>query len=208
MRKRLAILGASGHGKVVADAAEASGWQEIVFFDDAWPSVSSNDPWAVVGTTSDLLVNLSEFDGVIVAIGSNSIRLEKLEFLIAKKGRVVSIVHPNATISAHASLAIGSAVFAGAVVNAGATVGEGAIVNTNAVIEHDCVLGRACHVSPGAVLAGGVEVGDAVWVGACASVRQLIGLGDNSVVGMGAVVIKDVPPGVTVVGNPACQIPR
>ena len=66
--KKLAVLGASGHGKVVADTAESCGWTEIVFFDDAWPSRVVNGSWPVVGTSDDLLAQIQNFDGVIVAM--------------------------------------------------------------------------------------------------------------------------------------------
>ena len=202
----LAILGASGHGKVIADSAEASGFRDIVFFDDAWPGIAMNGPWEVVGTTQDLLLNLASYASVVVAIGNNAIRHTKLKALLSADAPVVSIVHPSAIVSPHSSLGVGSVVFAGAVVNAGADIGAGAIINTNAVIEHDCVLGISCHISPGGVLAGGVRLGERVWVGANASVRQLVSVGDNSVVGMGAVVTRDVAANITVVGNPARPI--
>ena len=200
---RLAILGASGHGKVVADAAELAGWDEVVFFDDAWPELTKNGPWAVVGDTAALLKDVKGFDGVVVAIGNNRIRQVKQRELAVSGGRLVTVVHPAAVVSEYALVGAGSVVFANAVINACADVGEGCIVNTGAVVEHDCVVGGFAHVSPNAVLAGGVKVGPLAWVGGCASVRQLIEVGEGVVVGMGAVVTKDVPPGVTVVGNPA-----
>lgn len=200
---RLAILGASGHGKVVADAAEQAGWQSVVFFDDAWPGLKANGPWAVEGNTEALLERLTDFDGVVVAIGNNRIRAVKQAELVAAGGKMATIVHPSAMVSAHASIDDGSLVFANAVVNACATVGAGVIINTGAVVEHDCVVGNFAHISPNAVLAGGVTLGPLAWVGSCASVRQLIAVGEASVVGMGAVVTRDVISGVTVVGNPA-----
>lgn len=208
MLGRLAILGASGHGKVVADAAEAAGWQEVVFFDDAWPVVVKNGLWDVVGATCDLLMGLADFDGVVVAIGNNIIRQDKLDALQIAGGKLVSVVHPNAVVSRYASVGVGSVIFAGAIVNAEASVGVGAILNTNSVVEHDCMLGRGCHVSPGAVLAGGVMISDGVWVGANATIRQLVRVGDGAMVGMSAVVTNDVAPGTTVVGNPARPLPR
>lgn len=200
---RLAILGASGHGKVVADAAELAGWNEVLFFDDAWPELTQNGPWSVAGDTDALLADVKGFDGVVVAIGSNSVRQVKQRELAAVGAKLTSIVHPAAVVSEYAVVGIGSVVFANSVINACAEVGEGCIVNTGAVVEHDCVLGDFAHVSPNAVMAGGVRVGSLAWLGGCASVRQLIEVGEGAVVGMGAVVTKDVPPGVTVVGNPA-----
>jgi sugar O-acyltransferase (sialic acid O-acetyltransferase NeuD family) len=201
--KRLAILGASGHGKVLADAAEQCGWPSISFFDDAWPGLQTNGPWAVEGNTEALLDRLMDFDGVIVAIGNNRTRAVKQAELVASGGKMATIIHPSAMVSAHATVGVGSVVFANAAVNACATVGAGVIVNTGAVVEHDCVVGDFAHISPNGVLSGGVALGSLVWVGSCASVKQLIAIGEASVVGMGAVVTKDVPPGVTVVGNPA-----
>lgn len=203
---RLAIVGASGHGKVAADAAEQAGWKTITFFDDAWPSLKKNGPWEVSGSLQALLTRLADFDGVIVAIGNNQTRSAKQALIVAAGGKMATIIHPSAVVSAYASLGAGSLIFANASVNADATVGDGVIVNTGAVIEHDCLVGNFAHISPNAVLAGGVSLGALGWVGGCASVRQLVAIGQASVVGMGAVVIRDVPSGVTVVGNPAAMI--
>lgn len=200
---RLAVLGASGHGKVVADAAELAGWAEVVFFDDAWPEREQNGPWRVIGDTSALIGDAGSFDGVVVAIGNNRIRQAKQAELAAAGARLVSIIHTAAVVSERASVGAGSVVFANSVINACATVGEGCIVNTGSVVEHDCVVGDFAHISPNAVLAGGVKVGSLVWVGGCAAVRQLIEINEGAVVGMGAVVTRDVPPGVTVAGSPA-----
>lgn len=201
--KRLALLGASGHGKVVADAALAAGWQSVVFFDDAWPGLTVNGHWPVVGGTAALLARLSEFDGALVTIGRCATRWQKHQALRAAGARLVSLVHPHACVSSLATLGVGSVVMAGAVVNVDAVVGEACIINTGATVDHDCVLGHAVHVSPGAHLSGDVRVGACSWVGVGAAVRQGIRIGADVMVGAGAVVVKPVPDGQTVVGNPA-----
>lgn len=201
--KRLAILGASGHGKVVADTAECCGWQSVEFFDDAWPDRQDNGCWAVTGNTASLLAQLDQFDGVVVAIGNNAIRQAKLQQLQAAGARLTTLVHPAATVSRHARIGAGSVVFAGVVVNSDAQVGLGAILNTGCSVDHDCALGEAVHLSPGAHLAGGVQVGDQSWIGIGASVRQLVRIGNRVMVGAGAAVVADVPDDVTVVGVPA-----
>lgn len=201
--KRLAILGASGHGKVVADTAECCGWQTIEFFDDAWPERQHNGSWAVVGDTAALHERLQMFDGVVVAIGNNVIRYSKLLELEAAGASLCSLVHPAATVSRYAVLEKGTVVFAQAVVNADVRIGLGSILNTGCSVDHDCVLGAAVHISPGARLAGGVSVGDLSWVGIGASVRQLVRIGAQVVVGAGAAVTTDVADALTVVGVPA-----
>lgn len=200
---KLAILGASGHGKVVADTAECCGWQTVDFFDDAWPGIQENGVWSVLGDSADLMGRLADFDGVVVAIGNNRIRHAKLLELRAAGACLVTLVHPAAIVSRYASIAQGTVVFAGAVVNAEACIGQGAILNTGCSIDHDCVLGDAVHISPGVRLAGGVQVGDFSWVGIGASVRQLVCIGERVMVGAGSAVVSDIPNDVTVAGVPA-----
>lgn len=200
--KRLAILGASGHGKVIADTAVLLGWS-VVFFDDSWPSITVNSYWPVIGTTNELLDKLANFDGVMVAIGNNSIRLDKSKQLLAANAKLISLIHPSAIVSRYVSISDGSFVGAGAVLQVDCKVGLACIVNTNAVIEHDCSISDGAHVSPSASLAGGVSVGHESWVGISACVKQLVKIGNNVIVGAGSVVIDDINNQVTVFGNPA-----
>jgi sugar O-acyltransferase (sialic acid O-acetyltransferase NeuD family) len=200
---RLAILGASGHGRVLADTAECCGWSSVQFFDDAWPGLQFNHTWVVCGDSSALLERISQFDGVLVAIGDNRTRQAKLRELLAAGARLATLIHPSAVVSRYATIEPGSVVLAGAMVNVGVRMGLGTILNTGCSVDHDCVLGAAVHISPGARLAGGVCVGDLTWVGIGASVRQSIRLGEGVMVGAGAAVVADVADGVTVVGVPA-----
>ena len=207
MSMRLAILGAGGHGSVVADCAERLGWSQVVFFDDN-PNAENPGPWELAGTGADLLASLTDFDAFIVGIGLNRIRLERQQALRAAGGRVATLIHPAATVSRHAVIGEGSVVFSGAVVNPGATVGQASILNTGCGIDHDDRLGDGVHVSPGAHLGGGVSVGEASWIGLGASVREGISIGSDVRVGAGAVVVRDVAAGLTVVGNPAREMKR
>lgn len=201
--KRLLIVGASGHGKVVADAALLSGWDEVVFADARYPEQTQVRNWPVISTESALDKPMADIDGVVVAIGHNRTRIAIQQRLANLGWPIVTIIHPRATVSPFAQIGVGSVLFAGAVVNVDAVVGAATIINTGAVVEHDCVLGAGVHVSPNAALAGGVTVGDCTWIGMCACVRQLVTVGSDVVVGAGAVVVGDVESGVTVVGVPA-----
>lgn len=201
--QRLAVLGASGHGKVIADMALQLGWQEICFFDDAWPAKQANGIWPVVGDTEALFEQIGEFDGVIVGIGNNAIRLDKQTALAHAGAPLVNLVHPTAVVSPLASLGKGSVVMAGAVVQVDAHLGEACIVNTRACVDHDCCLGDGVHVSPGANLAGGVVVGEGSWVGIGAAIRQLIHVGRRVIIGANATVVDHVADGLTMVGTPA-----
>ena len=202
---RLAILGASGHGKVVADAAERAGWRHIVFFDDAKDAGGAIGPWPIHGRTGDLAGAAREFDGAVVAIGDNRIRLRKHQELSAAGLTLATIVHPSAVVSPHAVLGSGTVVFACAVVNPFTRLGVSCIVNTSASIDHDCLLGDAVHISPGAHLGGGVSVGDGTWIGIGAAVRHGVRVGSSVMVAAGAAVVNDIEDGMTVMGVPAKQ---
>lgn len=203
MTRRLALLGAGGHGKVVADCALLCGWEDVVFYDDAWPRTAVNGPWPVQGTSEDLKRDLPRYAGVVVTIGSNRIRLDKLRWLQDLGAPLVSVVHPGAHVSGFAHLGLGTVVMAGAVINIDASIGQACIVNTGATVDHDCQLADGVHISPGAHLSGQVSVGEASWIGTGAVVRQCLDIGPDVTVGAGAVVVKAITGAVTVVGNPA-----
>ena len=204
--KPLALLGASGHGRVVADAALLAGWASVHFFDDAWPMRASAGPWSVIGTTVELVHARADYAGAVVAIGHGATRLRKQQELSAAGIPATSVVHPSATISPFAEIGAGSVICAGAVIGAFARLGVGCIVNTGASVDHDCELGDGVHVCPGARLGGGVRVGALGWVGIGASVIQSLSIGAGTIVGAGSVVIGDLAAGLTVVGVPARPI--
>lgn len=206
--KRLALLGASGHGKSVADAAAAGGWRDIVFFDDAWPDRQANAHWPILGDGAALMARLDEFDGVLVTIGNCAVRWNKQQALQAAGARLATIVHPRANVSGLATLGAGTVVMAAAAVNVDAVVGDASIINTGATVDHDCVLAHGVHISPGAHLAGDVAVGACSWVGVGAAVRQGARIGAHAMVGAGAVVVKPVADHQVVVGNPAAPLAR
>lgn len=201
--KQFALLGASGHGKVIADMAELLGWERVVFFDDAWPERRRNGAWAVEGNTADLIQRLHEFDGVMVSIGHCATRWAKQQALLSAGARATTLVHPAACVSRYAELGAGTVVMAGAVVNADVRTGLACIVNTCASVDHDCELGNAVHICPGAHLSGNVSVGAGAWVGVGAAIKQGVVIGAGAVVGAGATVVRAVSPAETVVGNPA-----
>lgn len=198
------ILGAGGHGRVVADAARASGrFADIVFFDDAPGAGRICGAWAVRGDSAAFLGEGGAQVERIVAIGDNRRRDEVLVDCAARALRMGVVVHPAASVSVDARLGAGVFVAAGAVVAIGTDLGPGCIVNHGASVDHDCRLGRAVHVSPGARLGGGVHVGDRSWIGIGAAVRQGLRLGSDVLIGAGAAVVADVPDNSRWAGNPA-----
>ncbi|WP_211197195.1 acetyltransferase [Pseudoalteromonas arctica] len=205
MTNKLAVVGASGHGKVIADIAEQLGFI-VNFYDDAYPSKTYIEHWPIHGTCADLIAlnNTSTTpNDVVVAIGNNNIRQQKIQLLQQNNFNLITLIHPAAVISQYVTIAQGSVVFAGAIINAFANIGIGCIVNTSAIIEHDCAIGDFTHICPNTALAGGVIIGSKSWVGIGSQIKQLIVIGDNCMIGAGSTVIKNIPDNVTAFGSPA-----
>ena len=195
---RLIIIGASGHGKVVADIAKRNGYDSIVFLDDD-ENVKECAGFPVVGKTDE-----APGGEVFVAVGSASARKRLMQAYGDRK--IPVLIHPNATVADGVTFGEGTVVMAGAVINPGAAIGRGVIVNTSSSVDHDCVLGDYVHVAVGAHLCGTVRVGDNTWIGAGAVVSNNINVAHDCVLGAGAVVVRDIPAYCTAVGSPARPI--
>lgn len=199
--KKLAILGAGGHGKTVAAIAEQLGWH-VEFFDQIYGETSNCGGWSIVGDETAFFSHLNSYHGVFVAIGNNIVRQQKLEQIVKLQGPLISLVSPVASIMKDVSIGDGVVIMPNSAINIGSTISFGVIVNTGANIDHDSVIEACSHISPGANLAGEVTVGATAWVGIGASVIQQISIGCGSVVGAGSVIISHVPDNVTIVGCP------
>ena len=196
----LIIIGASGHGKVVADIARLNGYDDIAFLDDA-PSLVKPLGYPILGKVSAFLDHLdSDF---IVAIGNSDARRRIQNELNGAGAELATLIHPSAVVAHDAVICPGSVVMATAVLNPSSRVGTGCIINTGATVDHDCLIGDFVHVSVGAHLAGAVSIGDATWIGIGASVSNNISICSGCMIGAGAVVIRDIDKPGTYVGVPA-----
>jgi sugar O-acyltransferase (sialic acid O-acetyltransferase NeuD family) len=205
---KIVILGAGGHGQVVADmmkaGARVSGNElELAGFLDDNPGLVRT---AVGG--APVLGGLAGIDRVsadafVVAIGSNIARERISDAVRAAGRRLVSILHPHASVSGDVAIGDGTMVSAGAVVVTASHIGRGVILNTGCTIDHHTRIGDFAHIAPGVHVGGEVSIGARALVGIGAVVLPRCRVGAGATVGAGAVVIGDVPDGVTVVGVPA-----
>lgn len=196
--KDLVIIGAGGHGRVVADIAQKSGtYDTILFLDDENEKETMGLP--VVGKASDAEKYINTED-IFVAIGNNDIRAKFIEGLIEMGARIPTLIHPSAVIGACVEIGAGTAIMAGAVVNPCVKIGKGVILNTCCSVDHDCVVGDYCHVSVGAHVSGTVYIGEKVWIGVGSAIKNNISICANSIIGAGAVVVKDITEEGTYIG--------
>lgn len=201
--KRLVIIGASGHGKVIADIAVKNGYEDIVFLDDD-ENVKECAGFPVVGKTN----MITDMDGeAIVAIGNASMR-ERIQGSIQSQKRVklATLIHPNAVISRRVEIDAGAVVMAGAVINSDVVIGKGCIINTGASVDHDCKVGDFVHVSVGTHVAGTCRIGKRTWIGAGVVVSNNVNICGDCMIGAGAVVIRNIEESGTYVGCPARKI--
>lgn len=196
----LVIVGASGHGKVIADIAEKVGYTDIVFLDDN-PKAESCGSYKVVGDCGSALVYKNA--DFVVAIGNAKVRRKLQSKLIAMGLRLVSLIHPAAVIASNVKIGVGTVIMAGAVVNPYTEIGQGCIVNTCASVDHDCRIGDYVHVSVGAHVAGTVIIRANTWIGAGATISNNIEIVEDCMIGAGAVVVKNIEESATYIGIPA-----
>lgn len=205
MRDKLIIIGASGHGKVVADIAiKTNKWQSIAFLDDD-ESIKTSMGLEVIGKTADAFTYKDEAE-FFVAIGSNVTREKIQEKLIAEGLNVASLIHPSAVIGIDVEIGIGSVVMAGVVINSSSRIGKGCIINTNSSLDHDNTIEDYVHISPGVRTGGSVVIGKCTWLGIGSVVSNNVNICSGCKVGAGAVVVKDITEPGTYVGVPVRKI--
>lgn len=195
--KKLVIIGAGGHGKVIADIAVKIGYDEIVFLDDDDNIKECTGFPVVCESTEAISLNGDK----IVAIGNADIR-EKIQGTIP----VTTLIHPNAVIGRRVKIGEGSVVMAGAVINSEVRIGKGCIINTGATVDHDSRIGDFVHISVGAHVAGTVDIGKKTWIGAGSIICNDVKICSKCTIGAGAVVIKSIDEPGTYIGVPAKRI--
>lgn len=203
--RKLAVIGAGGHGKVVADIARQIGYEEIIFLDDRRElTVCGN--YHVIGKSGDAAAFAEKGYDLSIAIGDAKERQRIQESLEAEKITCVTLIHPNAVIADDVGIGKGSVVMAGTVINPGSIIGKGCIINTCASVDHDCRMEDFVHVAVGAHLAGNVHVGARTWIGAGAVVSNDVEICADCMIGAGTVIVRNIGKSGTYVGVPAEQV--
>lgn len=203
MSKKVVVIGASGHGKVVTDIIRESGDHAFGFLDDNVGLLQEVAGIPVLGCIRDYIKYPDA--SFIIAVGNASIRKR-----IAEQMEGVcwyTAIHPHAAVSTmDVQIGAGSVVMANAVINPCVKIGRHCIINSAAVVEHDNTIEDYAHISVGAKLGGTVSIGEQTWVGIGAVVSNNISICPRCMIGAGAVVIHDIKESGTYVGVPARKI--
>ncbi len=201
MSKKLYIIGAGGHGRVIADLAVRCGYTEIAFLDDHAEGDCLGFP--IVGTGKDIPAFCGESCEFFIAIGGNEARKTLAE---AYEVPYATLIHPSAQVGMEVSIGAGTAVMAGAVVSPCARIGRHCIINSGAVVEHDNVLADYVHISPRAALGGTVAVGEGTHIGIGACVKNNVSICGGCVIGAGAAIVKSISQAGVYVGVPGARL--
>lgn len=189
--REVIIIGASGHGRVIADIIKKSGDKVLGFLDD-------DTSKCVLGKVDECKKFADKY--FIIGIGNNEVRRRIAEKYSGLK--YYTAIHPAAVIAEHVTIGQGTAIMAAAVVNDNAKIGNHCIINTSAVVEHDNIISDYVHISPGAVLCGTVTVGTNVHIGANAVVKNNITIAGDVQIGCGGAVVKNIKKAGTYIGVP------
>lgn len=149
--KTLLIIGAGGHGQVVKEIAEACEYDTIDFLDDKAPDA--------IGKLNEAPFLVPNYDGVIIAIGNNTLRQELTDKLERFENvSIATLIHPTAYISPSTVIGTGTVVEPKAVVNARSRIGSGCIISVGAIVDHDCSIGCYSHINAGAICMAGSKI--------------------------------------------------
>lgn len=199
------VYGASGFGREVMpllrSQVESQPDALCVFVDDAGIEDTINGHKCL--TFEQFLDHPAKHRAITIAIGDGDIRKKLVERCDVEGVGFVSVQATNCIVLDASSVAEGMIICGFATITSNAKIGRHFHGNIYSYVAHDCVIGDFVTFAPGVMCNGNVNIEDHAYIGTGAIIRQGITIGAGAIVGMGAVVTRDVPPGVTVVGNPA-----
>ena len=208
MSKKTAIVGAGGLGRETFDLIrsvdpQGKQWMIAGFIDiDADERLlnAMGTPW--LGTDDDFL-KTQDSDSVFLAVGDPCLRSQLAERYQAAGVQLETFIHPNAVIGSLTFIGMGCILSAGAMVMNSCQLDSCVVVDRGTMIGHDSQIGNFVTLHPGSIVSGGVVIGDLSRLGTRSCVLPNLEVGSSVTIGAGAVVVSDIPAGVTVAGVPA-----
>ncbi len=207
--KDIVIIGAGGFGREVAWLIEdinklSQEWNILGFVDDDETLLGKNvNKYKVIGNLEWLK---KQELYVVCAIGNPIVKKNVLENLRESKNIYPILIHPSVICSDSVQIDEGAIICAGNIITVDIKIGKHVIINLDCTIGHDAVLGDYTTILPSSNISGNVITEECVSIGTGSAIIQGVTIGKNSIVGAGAVVIKNIPCNSTAVGVPAKPI--
>lgn len=209
MNRKIIIIGAGGHSKVITDIIEKSKDIVLGFLDDNKEKdeiIIKEKQYKVIGKIDECVKIQEENKDIqfVIGIGDNKTRKN-----IANRYnnlKYYTAIHPSSQIALDVAIGEGTVIMANTSLNTSAKIGKHCIINTAAVIEHDNEINDYVHISPNATLCGTVKIGELTHIGAGATIKNNISICNNCIIGVGAVVVKNIEVCGTYIGTPAKKI--
>lgn len=213
MSKKVIVIGGDGNGGVAAACIKdmqvnynINEYEVAGFINDFVDKGSEINGYPVLGGLKDIKPFVDKGYYFIYAIHSIShapLRIKLFESLNIPDERLVTLVHPLSFIGEGVELAPGVMVMANSYIGPETKIGKCTFVMANCAIGHNNKIGGFCHFSVGAICSSVLNIGDGCDIALNATVMEKVTMGDFSVVGAGALCLKDVEPYQVVVGSPA-----
>ena len=198
MKEKIILIGGGGHCKSCIDVIEQAGTFQIAGIVDVPEKLHQKIlDYEIIAMDDDLPRLAEEYENFLITLGqikSSDKRIRLFEEVKKLGGRLPVIISPLAYVSRHARLEEGTIVMHHALINAGARIGKNCIINSKALVEHDAIIEDYSHIATAAVINGGVKLGSGTFFGSNAVTREYIEIGENSIIGCGAKIIKNAPP--------------
>ncbi len=210
--KNLVLIGGGNQAHYTIDIVEKEGKYNIVGIIDSVHDIGSEVfGYKVIGRQDDI-VNIIKGYSIecgVISIGDNWVRYKVSEQIYSQVNnfKFVNAIHPSVIIGNDVSIGKGVVAMAGCIFNPKSDIGNFCFFATGAQIEHDCIIQDYASVSAGSITGGHVNVGKFSAVTLGVTIFDRVKIGENTVVGSGSLVTKDLPDNVLAYGNP-CKIIR
>lgn len=207
MKRKLVVWGAGMQARVVGDIVRQQGVYQLVGFIDSVNPHRKGEPFAgaaVLGGREQLEPLLQQgVTHLIFGFGHNSSRLRLAEEVALLGYSLATAIHPDASVAPDVTLGPGCVVKAGAVVDTAVQIGANVMLSPNTTVSHGSILEDGVRLSAGAQLGGSVHVKRGAWLAVGVSVKPQIVIGEGAMIGIGSVVLSDIPAHTVAYGVPA-----
>ncbi len=208
--KILGIWGAGGLGREVLELAKiingkSKRWDGFIFIVDGVTDAQVNG--VQVFEYEDAKKKFSSLE-VAMGIGEPAVREEKFRLLKNDGITTPSLIHPEVYVPETTVVGQGAVIQYGCFISCNVSVGDYVYIQPHCNIGHDDKLAEGCIISGLCNVAGAVSIGRYTYLGLSAVVKEGVNIGNNTVVGMGSVVYKDIPDEMVALGNPARPMAR